>query len=107
MRTTSTSSSTLIRWWWHELLGSKRGVQLELCLAQLKTLTGQLRICGLCATIANLDKVLEVLLGQAEKIMVVADQTARPIKFATITPDPLTYFPWSGHLGLKVIDPLI
>jgi len=29
---------------WHELLGSKRGVQLQLCIARLKRLCGDLRM---------------------------------------------------------------
>ena len=48
---------------WHELLGSKRGVQMELALSRLKTIAPKLRIWGISATIGNLDQAREVLLG--------------------------------------------
>ena len=48
---------------WHELLGSKRGVQMELGLSRLKTVAPKLRIWGISATIGNLDEAMDVLLG--------------------------------------------
>src|SRR5690606_23643675 len=48
---------------WHELMGSKRGVQVELALSRLKTLAPHLRIWGISATIGNMDQALDVLLG--------------------------------------------
>ncbi len=48
---------------WHELLGSKRGVQMELGLSRLKTISPKLRIWGISATIGNLDEAMDVLLG--------------------------------------------
>lgn len=48
---------------WHELLGTKRGVQMELGLSRLKTVCKQLRIWGISATIGNLEQSREVLLG--------------------------------------------
>ena len=38
---------------WHELLGTKRGVQTELCLARLRGVVPELRIWGLSATLGN------------------------------------------------------
>ncbi|MCU0494845.1 MAG: DEAD/DEAH box helicase, partial [Chloroflexaceae bacterium] len=51
---------------WHELLGSKRGVQLELALARLRTWQTNLRTWGLSATLGNLDVALAALLGIAD-----------------------------------------
>ena len=48
---------------WHELLGTKRGVQMELALSRLKTVSKNLRIWGISATIGNLEQAREVLLG--------------------------------------------
>src|SRR5690606_24403810 len=48
---------------WHELLGSKRGVQVELALSRLKTISKDIRIWGISATIGNLEQAREVLLG--------------------------------------------
>ena len=39
---------------WHELMGSKRGVQAELCLSWLRRLRPQLRTWAISATIGNL-----------------------------------------------------
>jgi ATP-dependent Lhr-like helicase len=39
---------------WHELMGTKRGVQTELALARIRTLAPAARIWGLSATIGNL-----------------------------------------------------
>ena len=41
---------------WHELMGTKRGVQLELCLAHLRALNPELRTWGLSATLGNLHR---------------------------------------------------
>ena len=43
---------------WHELLGSKRGVQLQLALARLRRWNPTLMTWGLSATLANLDAYL-------------------------------------------------
>ena len=48
---------------WHELIGNKRGVQTELCLARLRRFRPGLRTWGLSATLGNLDEALAVLLG--------------------------------------------
>src|SRR4051812_9544209 len=48
---------------WHELMSSKRGVQVELALARLRTLQPTLRVWGLSATLANLDEALACLVG--------------------------------------------
>ena len=38
---------------WHELLGSKRGVQVELAIAYLRSLLPQLKVWGISATLGN------------------------------------------------------
>lgn len=48
---------------WHELLGTKRGVQMELALSRLKVISPKIRVWGISATIGNLDLAQEVLLG--------------------------------------------
>ncbi|RYD73064.1 MAG: DEAD/DEAH box helicase [Sphingobacteriales bacterium] len=49
---------------WHELLGSKRGVQVELGLSRLKAIKPDFRCWGVSATIGNLEEGLDVLLGE-------------------------------------------
>ena len=48
---------------WHELMGSKRGIQAELALARLRHWRPELRTWGLSATIGNLDVALQALVG--------------------------------------------
>ncbi len=50
---------------WHELLSTKRGVQVELALARLRRWRPELRTWGLSATLGNLDEAMQVLLGAA------------------------------------------
>ncbi len=48
---------------WHELLATKRGVQVELALARLRRWRPELQTWGLSATLGNLNDALTVLLG--------------------------------------------
>ena len=48
---------------WHELLSTKRGVQVELALARLRRWNPDLRTWGLSATLGNLNEALQVLTG--------------------------------------------
>jgi len=48
---------------WHELMGSKRGVLVELALARLRSWNQRVRIWGLSATLGNTESALKVLLG--------------------------------------------
>lgn len=95
---------------WHELLGSKRGVQAELCLARLRTWFPDLRIWGLSATLGNLDQAKEVLLGDlsaSEKAITVSADLKKEIKIETIIPKEIDRFPWSGHIGTRLAPQVI
>jgi ATP-dependent Lhr-like helicase len=93
---------------WHELLGSKRGVQTELCLARLRALNPDLRIWGLSATIGNLDQALAVLLGRsAMEGVLIHGADRKRIEVETLMPRDIETFPWSGHLGVKLIGRVI
>ena len=48
---------------WHELIGNKRGVQVQLALARLRLWNPQLVVWGLSATLGNLDEAQSALLG--------------------------------------------
>jgi ATP-dependent Lhr-like helicase len=47
---------------WHELLGSKRGVMVELGISQLRKYVPKMKIWGITATIGNLDEAMDVLI---------------------------------------------
>ncbi|MEQ9186915.1 MAG: ligase-associated DNA damage response DEXH box helicase [Cryomorphaceae bacterium] len=95
---------------WHELIGSKRGVQVELALSRLKSTSPKLRIWGISATIGNMEESLEVLLGnwheERERVFIRGDFDKK-IVVESIFPDELDTLPWAGHLGLRLLDKVI
>lgn len=96
---------------WHELLGSKRGVQMELGLSRLKTIAPQLRIWGISATIGNLEEAMDVLLGvdfrlRGNSVLIKAKQKKK-IEVRSIIPKKMETFPWRGHLGLHLLEEII
>ncbi|MFI5172486.1 MAG: ligase-associated DNA damage response DEXH box helicase [Chitinophagales bacterium] len=99
---------------WHELLGSKRGVQVELALSRLKTIAENnkrnLRIWAISATIGNLVEAMEVLVGKEiadEKAVIVRSENKKLIEVNTVLPDSIEVLPWSGHIGLKLLPQII
>lgn len=93
---------------WHELLGSKRGVQTELCLARLRQWNPRMRTWGLSATLGNLDQAMQVLLGSgAPAGHLVSGDIQKEVAIETVLPGNLTRFPWAGHLGLNLMPEVI
>ncbi|MBQ4805171.1 ligase-associated DNA damage response DEXH box helicase [Aquimarina sp. MMG015] len=96
---------------WHELLGTKRGVQIELALSRLKTVSSKLRIWGISATIGNLEQAREVLLGyQSDALqnsVLIKANIKKKIKVKSIIPKEMETFPWRGHLGIHLLDEVV
>lgn len=89
---------------WHELMGSKRGVLVELALSRLKKLNPDLIIWGISATIGNLEEAKNILLGEGTPGVLLKADVKKKTRIETLLPKELDKFPWSGHLGLKMID---
>lgn len=90
---------------WHELMGSKRGVQVELAISRLRALNPGLVVWGISATIGNLDEALQVLLGShSGPVSMVRANLQKHIEVTTLIPQDLFQFPWGGHLGIKLLD---
>lgn len=85
---------------WHELLGSKRGVQTELVLSRLRALSPGLKTWGVSATLGNLDQAMHALLGPGRKGRCVSAEIDKRVVIETLLPDVAERFPWSGHMGL-------
>src|SRR5690606_16232115 len=85
---------------WHELLGNKRGVLLQLNLARLRALRPGLRIWGLSATLGNLEQARAVLLPHLPDAPLVGGTRARKVAIDTLRPAGGERFPWAGPLGL-------
>lgn len=96
---------------WHELLGSKRGVQVELALSRLKAIQPELKTWGVSATIGNLEQAREVLLGPKSEAyqnsVLIRSRMRKEIKVKSIIPKKMERLPWRGHLGLHLIDEVI
>lgn len=92
---------------WHELLGSKRGVQLELCLAHLRAGNPALRTWGLSATLPNLEQARDVLVGPRGAGELIRGAPGKTTIIASVRPADATRFPWAGHLGLQLLDDVV
>jgi len=91
---------------WHELLASKRGVQIELALARLRRLSPSMRTWGLSATLRNIDDAARILVGPGNPASIVHASIPREIRVTGLLPDSVERFPWAGHLGLTMLKPL-
>lgn len=90
---------------WHELMGSKRGTQTELCIARLRALAPGMRTWGLSATLGNLDQAMDVLVGDSSRpATLIRSPLEKRIDITTLLPTAMEKFPWSGHLGLRMLD---
>lgn len=93
---------------WHELLSTKRGVQVELALARLRNARPRIRAWALSATLANLDTALACLTGHsARRGAIVKGFDAKEIVIDTIRPATIERFPWAGHIGLKLLPEVV
>ncbi|WP_273029098.1 ligase-associated DNA damage response DEXH box helicase [Massilia timonae] len=91
---------------WHELMGSKRGVQVQLALSRLRRWRPELLVWGVSATMGNLDLARQVLLGSDSGVLVEGD-TRKKIVVDCLIPENVSRFPWGGHLGLQMLQPVI
>lgn len=95
---------------WHELMGSKRGVQVELALSRLKTIAPSLKVWGISATIGNMDQALEALLGSnffPGQYKVIRTDIRKQVVIESVMPDSLERMPWAGHLGIQLLQKVI
>ncbi len=114
---------------WHELLGSKRGVQVQLALARLRRWreasspqagaapsqgnaprttrsTGALCIWGMSATLGNLQEAMHTLLGHANGTLI-QGQVPKKLAIDSLLPQCVERFPWGGHLGLTMLPQVV
>jgi ATP-dependent helicase Lhr and Lhr-like helicase len=119
---------------WHELLGSKRGVQTELAISRIVNVkyspdsnrdNAQCSIWGISATIGNLEEAKDVLLSSIKKIqsirvlktpllpergwgeVIIKANLHKKTEIHSIFPDEIEKYPWAGHLGIKLVDKIL
>ena len=91
---------------WHELMGNKRGVQVQLALARLKRWNPGLVVWGLSATLGNVDEAMHVLLGHEQGVRV-QGRVDKTLLIDTLIPADPGRFSWGGHLGAQMQMPVI
>ena len=91
---------------WHELMGNKRGVQVQLAIARLKRWNPALVVWGLSATLGNLDEAMQVLLGSDAGVRV-QGRVDKSLVIDTLIPHDPGRFSWGGHLGKQMQMPVV
>ena len=118
---------------WHELLGNKRGVQVQLALARLRRwrmaptlptscaslppegphFTGGgpaensgLLVWGMSATLGNLTEAMHTLLGHDQGVLV-QGKVSKKLVVDSLLPRRAERFAWGGHLGLTMLPQVI
>ena len=93
---------------WHELLSSKRGVQTELALARLRSLSPGLMTWGISATLGNIEEAAAALVGPAAASpRIVRAEVPRRLEIETLIPQPMERFPWAGHMGMRLLPQVV
>jgi ATP-dependent Lhr-like helicase len=95
---------------WHELMGTKRGVQTQLALSRLRAICPGLRTWGLSATIGNLDEAKRALLGRKQArghSRIVRGVEAKKVVVDSLIPPVIERFPWAGHLGTQMVPQVV
>ena len=90
---------------WHELIGNKRGVQLQLALARLRKWNPDLIVWGLSATLGNQAHAQQVLLGEGG--VTVQGKVVKELIVDTLLPASIERFPWAGHMGLRMLPQVV
>ncbi len=91
---------------WHELMGNKRGVQVQLAIARLARWNPDLVVWGLSATLGNLDEAMRVLVGAREATLV-QGRVDKTLVIDTLLPANPGRFSWGGHLGAQMRLPVV
>ncbi len=89
---------------WHELLGTKRGVQTELAILRIKNTAKKCKLWCISATIGNLEQAAHVLLKNFENNCIIKSNLDKKISLHTLLPNSINTYSWAGHLGIKMLQ---
>ncbi|MDN3204632.1 ligase-associated DNA damage response DEXH box helicase [Algoriphagus sediminis] len=93
---------------WHELVGNKRGVQVQLALSYIQAICpNKFKRWAISATLGNLKNAGEVLLGNKLPLNIVKAEIEKEIIIHSVYPDEIEKYPWTGHLGIRMLDKVI
>ncbi len=90
---------------WHELVGNKRGVQVQLALEYIQTIClTNFKRWAVSATLGNLHEAAKTLLGNDLPVHIVKAAIKKEIQVRSVFPDEIEKYPWAGHLGIRMLD---
>jgi ATP-dependent Lhr-like helicase len=95
---------------WHELIGTKRGVQVELALSVILGIPQERPLVwGISATIGNLAEALDTLLGATftGENTIIRASIEKQIAIESVFPDQIERYPWAGHIGIKMLPQVV
>jgi ATP-dependent Lhr-like helicase len=94
---------------WHELIGSKRGVQAQLAVARLRRFNPALVTWALSATLGNLKQAMQVLCGERARPAprLVQGKIDKALVIDTLIPPDPGRYSWAGHLGARMKQPVV
>jgi len=91
---------------WHDLMATKRGVQMSLCLQRLLKLSKKATITGISATLKDPHMALNVLLPNGETGQLTQAHIDRVVALTICEATDDARLPWAGHLGLSLLKPV-
>ena len=97
---------------WHELIGSKRGVQAQLAIARLWRFNPRLVAWGLSATLGNLQRGHGSALPSRARCrsmtpVLVRGKIDKSLVIDTLIPPDPGKYSWAGHLGARMQQPVV
>lgn len=91
---------------WHDLMATKRGVQMSLCLQRLVKLSRRVTITGVSATLTDPKVALQVLLPDGWTGRLTQADIDRTVTLTIAESTADARLPWAGHLGLSLLKPV-
>jgi ATP-dependent Lhr-like helicase len=102
---------------WHDIMGTKRGVQVELALQRIKSIVQKSGgdkplVWAISATLPDLQQACRVLMGQSyhpetADFQLVKAEIKKEISLQTLFPASIERFPWGGRMGLPMLQEVL
>ncbi len=102
---------------WHDLIGTKRGIQTELAIRRISSLVsekGELapQVWGISATLPDLHQACSVLFGPQYEpghpdFRLIKAGIKKEIEIQTLFPAAIERFPWGGRMGLPMLQEVL
>ena len=92
---------------WHDLMGTKRGTQVELASAWFREVAPHYRCWGISATVGNIEEALQVLIGPNRPGRLIQCDWIKRTEVHSLMPSQFERLPWAGHIGVKLAEHVV